>query len=100
MDGERRFLEERLAVANRRVTVGRLLVDRHRKKIAEGRLDGELLALATQLLAELEQSLQLHLEDRNRLRKELAKLSTSGTRVPKGNPPRARLSVRASRTRS
>ena len=96
MDGERRLLEERLAVANRHVTVGRLLVERHRKNIAEGRLDAQLLGLATQLLAELEESLRLHLEDRNRFRRELGKLS----RVQKGHPPGAAISVPTSRTRS
>ena len=100
MDGEGRLLEERLAMANRHVAVGRLLVERHRKNIAEGRLDAQLLGLATQLLAELEESLRLHLEDRNRLRRELAKLSTWVTRVQKGHPRGAANSVPTSRTRS
>ena len=100
MDGERQLLEERLAVANRHVTVGRLLLDRHRTNIAEGRLDTHLLGLATQLLAELEESLRLHLEDRNRLRKELAKMSTWATRVQKGNRHAARGLGPGQRTRS
>jgi hypothetical protein len=90
MDGEkRRLLEERLAGANRHVTVGRVLVGRHRKNIAEGQFDAHVLGVATELLAELEQSLRLHLEDRNRLRKELAKLSTWVPRMQKRNPAAA-----------
>jgi hypothetical protein len=100
MDGEREVLEERLAGANRHVAVGRLLVDRQRKSISAGQLDAHQLGLATELLVELEQSLRLHLADRNRLRKELAKLSSRLTRVQKRNPAGAAVSVRTSRTRS
>jgi hypothetical protein len=90
MDGEkRRHLEERFVAANRHVMVGRVLVQRQRTTIADQRIDPDLFTLATELLAELERSLRLHTEERDRLRKELARLS-NGYSVAKGPARRSR----------
>jgi hypothetical protein len=87
MDGERRRLEDLVVVADRHVKVGQVLVDRQRNNIAALRRDGQSIELATKLLAELEQSLRLHIEDRKRLRRALAKLSARYSN-PKTKPRR------------
>ena len=93
MDGERRRLEGLLVVADRHVKVGGVLVDRQRTNIAALRRDAQSTELATKLLAELEQSLQLHIEDRKRLRRALAKLSARYSRPKKKPRPLKRLSA-------
>jgi hypothetical protein len=71
MDAERlQALKAILATADKHVVLGRVLVGRQRKNIAEGRFGRRNTKLAADLLAELEQSLRLHIADRDRLRSE------------------------------
>ena len=73
MDGAKRGrLEQRLAQAEIHVSEGERLVQQQRATIEERLRDGHDVGLAKQLLAELEESLRLHIADRHRLRQELA----------------------------
>ena len=69
---ERAFLEQRLAEAEIHVLDGERLVERQRTAIKERRRDGVEVTLATELLAMMEETLALHIADRDRLRRELA----------------------------
>ena len=69
---ERALLEQRLAEAERHVLEGERLVQRQRATIEERRHAGLEVELATDLLAMMEDTLGLHIADRDRLRRELA----------------------------
>ena len=69
---ERRVLEQHLLNAEAHVVGGERLLEQQRASIEQRRRDGHDVELATQLLAEMEESQRLHLNDRDRLRRELA----------------------------
>ena len=70
-DDKRGMLEKRLAQAEIHVSAGERLLRQQRAAIEERRRDGHDVALAEELLAEMEESLSLQIADRNRLRQEL-----------------------------
>jgi hypothetical protein len=63
--------EQQLAEADRQVTEGERLVANQRQLIDERR-NGHDIEISTTFLFELEESLRLHVEHRDRLRRELA----------------------------
>jgi len=74
---DREFLKCRLALAERHVAQEQMHVAQHRI-IAELERDGDDTELARDILTSFEQSLDLHVEDRDRLIKALAGDHKSG----------------------
>jgi hypothetical protein len=75
------FVEHHLALAEKHVAQAQAVVEQQRRIVAELRRDGHDSMLSRQILATLEQTLVLHIEDRDRLIKELASLErSSGTK--------------------
>jgi hypothetical protein len=72
MDAEGRRLAQHLVEAERHVSEGERLVEHQRRTVEKRRRDGHHAELATQLLEEMEESLRLHVQDRDRLRREWA----------------------------
>jgi hypothetical protein len=72
MDNEDRRIRQHLAEAERHVSHGERLVEHQRMTIEERRRDGHDIELPTQVLTQLEEALRLHIEGRDRLRRELA----------------------------
>jgi hypothetical protein len=72
MDGEKRRIAQHLLEAERHISEGERLVEQQRMRIEKRRRDGHHTQLALQLLTEMEESLRLHIRDRDRLRLELA----------------------------
>lgn len=72
MDGDGRRLAQHLVEAERHVSERERLVEHQRKTIEKRRRDGHHTELAMQLLHEMEESLRLHVQDRDRLRREWA----------------------------
>jgi hypothetical protein len=70
MDGDGRRLAQHLVEAERHVSEGERLVEHQRRSIEKRRRDGHHTELAMQLLEEMEESLRLHIQDRDRLRRE------------------------------
>ena len=65
------MLEQHLAQAERHVADGERLLEKQRAMIERRQGEGLDVELATQLLAEMEYTQRLHIEDRDRLRSEL-----------------------------
>jgi hypothetical protein len=94
MDAQRLgVLKALLATANRHVTAGQELVSRQRKTIANGRFGRRDMILATELLAQLERSLLLHIADRDRTRREYELLTAISKTDPTGRSVLARTKV-------
>jgi hypothetical protein len=72
MDSEKRRIAQHLLESERHVAEGERLVEHQRMRVEKRRRDGHHTQLAMQLLTEMEESLRLHLQDRDRLRQELA----------------------------
>jgi phytoene dehydrogenase-like protein len=70
MDGDGRRLAQHLLEAERHVSEGERLVEHQRRTVEKRRRDGHHTELALQLLEEMEESLRLHIQDRDRLRRE------------------------------
>ena len=70
MNGDGRRLAQHLVEAERHVSDWERLVAHQRRTIAKRRRDGHHTELAMQLLEEMEGSLRLHIQDRDRLRQE------------------------------
>jgi hypothetical protein len=77
MDSDGRRLAQHLVEAERHVSEGERLVAHQRKTIEKRRRDGHHIELAMQLLDEMEESLRLHIHDRDRLRREWADKTSS-----------------------
>jgi hypothetical protein len=71
MNRDERYLAH-FVEAERHVSEGERLVQHQRRIIEKRRRDGHHTELAMQLLAEMEESLRLQIEDRDRLRQYLA----------------------------
>jgi hypothetical protein len=69
---KRQMLEEHLAEAERHVAEGERLIEDQRARIEERRRGGLDVELATQLLEQMERAQRMHVEDRDRLRREQA----------------------------
>ena len=65
-------LEQNLLNAEVHVAGGERLLEQQRASIEQRRRDGRNVELATRLLAEMEETQRLHVNDRDRLRRELA----------------------------
>jgi hypothetical protein len=78
MDGDGRRLAQHLVEAEQHVSDGERLVEHQRRAIEKRRRDGHHTELAMQLLEEMEESLRLHILDRDRLRREWADNSRAG----------------------
>jgi hypothetical protein len=61
-----------LETAERHVSHGERLVERQRAAVEELRRDGHNVDLATRLLAVMEETLRLQIDDRDRLRQQCA----------------------------
>ena len=72
MDVEGRRLAQHLVEAERHGSEGERLVEHQRRRVEKRRRDGHHAELAMQLLEEMEESLRLHIQDRDRLRREWA----------------------------
>ena len=70
--GNRAVIERHLAQAERAVALGTRHLDRQRGILVELEREGHNTVQAKELLVTFEESLALHIEDRDRLRKELA----------------------------
>ena len=68
---ERRLAEEHFTLAEKHVSEGERLVEHQRKTIDERRREGHDVELPVKVLAEMEESLRLHIEGRDRLLREL-----------------------------
>lgn len=76
MDGTKRpLLEQHLAEAERHVAEGERLLEHERATIEQRRRQGLDVELAMQLLAEMEYTQRMHVEERERLRCELRAMS-------------------------
>jgi hypothetical protein len=73
MDNDRRRLVQHLVEAERHVCEAERLVNHQRRTIAKRRRDSHHTELAMHLLEEMEESLRLHTEDRDRLLQQLAR---------------------------
>ena len=82
MDGDGRRLAQHLVEAERHVSEGERLVEHQRRRVEKRRRDGHHAELATQLLEEMEESLRLHIQDRDRLRREWAGIARPGGLQP------------------
>ncbi len=72
MDSDGPRLAQHLVEAERHVSDWERLVAHQRRTIAKRRRDGHHTELAMQLLEEMENSLRLHVQERDRLRQEMA----------------------------
>jgi hypothetical protein len=72
---DREMLERHLALAERHVAEGQPRVDSQRRLVAELERDGHDITEARRMLTAFEETQQLHVEDRDRIRKELEGLS-------------------------
>jgi hypothetical protein len=72
MDSEKRRIAQHLLESERHVSEAERLVEYQRMRVDKRRCAGHHTQLAMQLLAEMEESLRLHVQDRDRLRQELA----------------------------
>jgi hypothetical protein len=78
MGGDGRRLAQHLVEAEQHVSDGERLVEHQRRAIEKRRRDGHHTELAAQLLEEMEESLRLHIQDRDRLRREWAENARPG----------------------
>jgi len=72
MSREKPRISQHLLEAERRVSEGERLVEHQRMRVEKRRREGHHTQLAMQLLTEMEESLRLHIQDRDRLRQGLA----------------------------
>src|SRR5688572_8671080 len=72
MDVEGRRLAQHLVEAERHVSEGERLVAHQRRTVEKRLRDGHHAELPMQSLEEMEESLRLHIQDRDRLRREWA----------------------------
>jgi len=68
---ERAMWEEHLALAERHIVQGARTVARQRRIVADLERDGHDAAMARALLGQFQHLLDLHIADRDRIRKEL-----------------------------
>jgi hypothetical protein len=73
MADDRAMLERHLAKAEEHVERGAKIIERQRIIVAELERDGHNTAEALKLLAEFQRVQAMHIDDRDRLRDELAK---------------------------
>jgi hypothetical protein len=78
MDNDGRRRARHLVEAERHVSEGERLVEHQRRAVEKRRRDGRHTELAMQLLDEMEESLRLHIQDRDRLRREWAGVDCLG----------------------
>ncbi len=76
---DRALWEQHLELAERHIALARRIVDQQRSIVAELRKDGHSIVMAERILNAYEDLLALHLTDRDRLKKDLAR---QGPRSP------------------
>jgi hypothetical protein len=68
---DRQMIIDHLALAERHVAEGELIVEGQRRRIAEQICRGHSIELSEALLEQFEKVLEMHITDRDRLLKEL-----------------------------
>jgi hypothetical protein len=71
MDGDERHIAQNFVEAERHVAEAERLVEHQRRMIEKRRRDGRHAELAMHVLAEMEESLRLRIQERDRLRQHL-----------------------------
>ena len=79
---DRHMVLDHLALAERHIAEGKIIIDRQRNLIAHLEQGGHDTALSRELLSQFFHTQKSHEEDRERLRRELAKL---GAEKPRGS---------------